>query len=126
MSNPNPNRYDVSGADEISEPPGGIDFTRTVRKYGEVLEEINPRGEFVHMEDLLDKEIVVYKLEFITSKKGPGCFVIMVDENGEITHTYTGSKGIVPKLRVIAGSLPISCWFVEKEGGAHGRYWDVE
>lgn len=126
--NPNPNQSNntPTGADSQPEPLGGADYFDNIPAFGDVMDEINPEGPFIPMAELLDKQLIIRSIRFQETRKGPAAFPVFLNREGEIFHSYTGSKVLLPKLQAIANHLPVRCMFVEKEGGAFGRFYDME
>ncbi len=124
--NPNPNRPMSDGIDERPEPLSYADMFSNARRFSDVMEEINPQGDFIPMGELLDRELCVISIRFSQTKKGPAAFPVCVNDSGEIFHTFTASKVLVPKLQNVTNHLPVLLRFVEKEGGNFGRFYDIE
>lgn len=124
--NPNPIEPDEDEVNSQLEPLDYNGLFQKARRFQEVMEEINPQGPFVPMAQLLDRELCVISIRFATTKKGPAAFPAFVSEDGEIAHTFTASKVVVPKLQGVAKNLPVIVRFVQKEGGAFGKFYDIE
>lgn len=106
-----------------------IDTGKIVRPFSEVLEEIAPQGTPIKLTEIEGQDVVIYAARPFVGEYGPAFFVILGDGvTGELFNVIVGQKIIVPKLAAVvkAGSLPVSCRFVQHEGGQGDFYWDVE
>ena len=124
----NPNLHDTI-PDGVDSEPELIDYRELygrARRYQEVANEIDPQGPFVPMKELLDRELCVISIRFAETRKGPAAFPAFTTAEGEIAHTFTASKVLVPKLRAVAAHLPVLIRVVDKEGGAFGHFYDIE
>lgn len=124
-SQPNPNDISENPDDQAFEQMRDELFARA-RKYGEVLEEIQPQGPFVPIGEILDHEVIMISVRFSETKKGLAAFPVLFNSAGELFHTYTASKVVVPKLQAIVEHMPIRLVFVQKEGGNFGKFYDLE
>lgn len=126
MTTQTPNQEKPTGNEIVEIGITRIDLRRPVRPIGEVLEELAPQGTKVKKTDFLDQDIIIHSVRFVKGKFGPFAFVVFTDQNGELFNTIISNKIVLPKLYVVAETLPVSARLVKREGGTYGEYYDIE
>jgi len=103
-----------------------INLRTPARRLAEVMDEIAPTGEKVHLRDFIDKEITVHSIRPFQSQYGVAVYVIFTSAEGELFNMVVSNRIVLPKLATIRDSLPVTCTVVKKEGGRFGEYFDIK
>ena len=102
-------------------PPTPI-LDKVPRKISEVVNEINPEGTPVKVADIVDQEIVIYKMTFFTNEYGNCARVLFTDKSGVMYNTLMGQEVLLKKLALVSDQLPLIAKIINVQGASFDYY----